>query len=406
VKATISNTLIKQLQPAPKPFEVRDDRLPGFVLRVQPSGVMTYYVQYARGRRKKIGAAANMKPDAARDEVRRELSLHQLGMETRLENGAAPRSQTLRSFIDEEFAAWAAAHLRTADHTVQVLRNQFANFLDHKLDDITPRLVDRWAVKRIAGGTKPATVNRYVDDLKAALNKAAQWGAVEANPIASLRRRKVDALAAPRFLSQAEHDALIKALDAREEKLREQRATANRWSSARGYELMPSLSQQAFADHLKPIVLLSLHTGMRRGEVFNLKWSDVDFERGVLTIHGATAKSGRTRHLPLNEVALATIQNWRAQSDGAGYVFPSRNGDRLDNVKKAWAGVLKDAEIGGFRWHDLRHTFASWLVMRGVDLNTVRELLGHSDYKMTLRYAHLAPEHNAAAAAKLVGAAV
>ena len=178
VKATISNTLIKQLKPAAKPFEVRDDRLPGFVLRMQPSGVMTYYVQYARGRRKKIGSVANMKPDAARDAVRRELSLHQLGMETRLGNGAAPKSHTLRSFIDEEFAAWAAAHMRTADATVQVLRNQFTGFLDHRLDDITPRLVDRWAVKRIAGGTKPASVNRYVDDLKAALNKAAQWGAV------------------------------------------------------------------------------------------------------------------------------------------------------------------------------------------------------------------------------------
>jgi integrase len=74
----------------------------------------------------------------------------------------------------------------------------------------------------------------------------------------------------------------------------------------------------------------------------------------------------------------------------------------LDDVKKSWYPVVKAAKLTGFRFHDLRHTFASKLVMLGIDLNTVRELLGHSDIKMTLRYAHLAPEHKAAAVAKLV----
>jgi site-specific recombinase XerD len=80
------------------------------------------------------------------------------------------------------------------------------------------------------------------------------------------------------------------------------------------------------------------------------------------------------------------------------FLFPSINGEKLfDMPKKPWLAALKEADITGFRWHDMRHHFASRLVMAGIDLNTVRELLGHSDLKMTLRYAHLAPEHKAAA---------
>jgi site-specific recombinase XerD len=83
-------------------------------------------------------------------------------------------------------------------------------------------------------------------------------------------------------------------------------------------------------------------------------------------------------------------------------VFPGKNGERFIHIKKSWGGVIDRAEINGFRFHDLRHHFASKLVMAGVDLNTVRELLGHADIEMTLRYAHLAPEHKAKAVAKLV----
>ncbi len=82
-------------------------------------------------------------------------------------------------------------------------------------------------------------------------------------------------------------------------------------------------------------------------------------------------------------------------------MFSGKVGKRLDNVRKAWAGILKDAGIVDFRWHDLRHDFASKLVMNGVPLNTVRELLGHTDLTTTLRYAHLAPDHKAEAVNRL-----
>ncbi len=161
-----------------------------------------------------------------------------------------------------------------------------------------------------------------------------------------------------------------------------------------------------FGDHLHPMVLTSLDSGIRKGELFGLSWHDVDLDTAILIIHGANAKSGRTRHVPLNEEALKVLAGWRAQAiELDGLVFPARNGGQFDNVRKSWAGVLSDAGITRFRWHDLRHTFASRLVMCGIDLNTVRELLGHASYQMTLRYAHLAPEHKAAAVARLVAPA-
>ena len=156
-----------------------------------------------------------------------------------------------------------------------------------------------------------------------------------------------------------------------------------------------------YGDHLTPMVLLSLNTGLRRGELFSLHWKDIAMHTKTLTVRGETAKTKQTRHLPLNAEALQVLMAWHQQSAGEDLVFPGKNGQRLDNVRKAWAGVLTAAGIVGFRWHDLRHTFASKLVMAGVPLNTVRELLGHTTPAMTLRYAHLAPDHKASAVERL-----
>ncbi|MES2219276.1 MAG: site-specific integrase [Pseudomonadota bacterium] len=133
-----------------------------------------------------------------------------------------------------------------------------------------------------------------------------------------------------------------------------------------------------------------------------MRWKNVNFDRAILTVEGETAKSGKTRHVPLNAIALQVLKDWQAQNSQTELVFSSHTGNPFNNVKKAWASILETASIQSFRWHDMRHHFASKLVMAGVDLNTVRELLGHSDIKMTLRYAHLAPEHKANAVAKLL----
>jgi integrase len=156
-------------------------------------------------------------------------------------------------------------------------------------------------------------------------------------------------------------------------------------------------------DHVTPIVLLALNTGLRKGEIFGLTWGDVNLVGAMVTVRGEGAKSGQTRYVPLNAEALKVISEWQAGGAADDLVFPGRgDGEPLDDIKKGWAPIVKAAKLEQFTFHDLRHTFASKLVMAGVDLNTVRELLGHADIKMTLRYAHLAPEHKAAAVAKLV----
>jgi len=140
-----------------------------------------------------------------------------------------------------------------------------------------------------------------------------------------------------------------------------------------------------------------MNTGVRRGELLSLRWSEVDFKGKQLTIKGTTAKNQQTRHIPLNVEALDVLKRWQEQAPDKTRVFPIDTG-----FKSAWAPLLVRAKITSFRWHDLRHHFASRLAQAGVPLNTIRDLLGHGSMAMTLRYAGLAPDQKADAVAKLV----
>jgi integrase len=187
------------------------------------------------------------------------------------------------------------------------------------------------------------------------------------------------------------------ALDAREEEIRDARDSHNDWLTTRKLEKKATLKNKEFADHLKPIILLSLSTGIRQSAVFSLEWGDINFTERNIMVRAANSKNEREYYVPMNDLAFETISRWKAQSKytaPGSLVFPSpQTGKVMDNCNTAWRHLLKRADIQNFRWHDMRHDFASQLVIAGVDLNTVRELMGHADMKMTLRYAHLAPEN-------------
>src|SRR3954453_18671300 len=218
MQAIISTALVKSLRPGAKPFEVRDTRVKGFLLRVQPSGSMTYYAEYGRGKRIAIGRSDVIAPDRARDRARDILASAQFG-EDPMEERRLAKAHTLGSFIDEVYEPWAEANLRSGAGTVARLRASFAEPLDKKLGDLTPWIIEKWRAGRIKDGVSAATINRDLSGLRAAVGRAVSWGLLEASPIATVKRSKIDVSRSPRFLSAGEESRLRAALDDREERL-------------------------------------------------------------------------------------------------------------------------------------------------------------------------------------------
>lgn len=399
MKTRITQRLINTLDAESKAYRVHDTQLPGFFIRVLPSGHMSYMVTWARNKAATLGRVGVLTLDQARTEAGRYLSdAHEHGEPLAVTQGRRSAAMpTLERFLTDTFEPWALVHHKDGANGCSAIRASFADLLHLRLDELNAKRIEKLRSDWLASGLKPSTVNRNVTRLRGLLSRAVEWGVLPEHPLAKLKQLRVDKRGRVRYLLPDEDQQLRSAMDSREEKIRADRDNGNEWRKARKKLLLPDLRECEYADHLKPMVLVAINTGLRRGELFNLRWADVDLVQKVLTVEGAGAKSGQTRHIPLNREALATLKAWKKQGRKTGYVFPGKGGQRLDNVNSAWAALLKDAGIEAFRWHDLRHTFASRLAMAGVPLNTIRELMGHSDIQMTLRYAHLAPDVKAQA---------
>jgi integrase len=355
----------------------------------------------------RIGKQEALSPAQARDEAillsARVIAGEDVQKEKKRERQAArfAKSRTLDGFLRNKYEPWVCSQRKTGTATIQRIRSNFAHLMDRSLNEISVWAIETWRSQQLKSGKAGTTINRDVIALKACLSKAVEWEVLDAHPLRKLRPIKTDKLPCVRYLTKGEEDALRNALRRRDDRIRNKRRNGNGWRRMRHVAELPDLADQHYADHLRPMVLLTLNTGLRRGEIFCLQWADVDLSRNIMTIRGGTAKSGTTRHIPLNPEVALTLQRWKSSTTYSDWVFPAKDGGRLTSIRTSWHTVLRDAKINDFRWHDLRHHFASRLVMTGVDLNTVRELLGHSDLSMTLRYAHLSPEHKAEAVARL-----
>ena len=240
-----------------------------------------------------------------------------------------------------------------------------AEFGNLKVRDLNIMIVERYQTRHLST-RKPATTNRMLACLKHMLTKAVDWDMASEETLKQVRKVK--------FLK--EDNKRLKFLDVNE-----------------CQRLISCCSK-----HLKPIVITALNTGMRRGEILSLKWEQVDLRHGYISL--VDTKSGEGREISINKT-LQELFEQMPHSIESIYVFTDENGNPYKGVKRSYNTALRNAEIYGATFHTLRHTFASHLVMAGVDLPSVQELLGHKSLNMTLRYSHLAPEHKTRAVKKL-----
>lgn len=230
--------------------------------------------------------------------------------------------------------------------------------VDINMDVLRPFVQDRKQVDRVAN----ATINRALEIVRRVLYLARDdWEWI-------LRVPKIRMLKEPkrrvRFLTNEEADRLIAALPA----------------------------------HLEPVVRFALATGCRMREILSLEWRRVDFNRRVSWLDHGTTKNGDGRGIPLNRDAVLALRSVQGHHERWCFTY---QGKAMDKVGSAWKRALKRTGIENFRFHDLRHTWASWHVMNGTGLQELMELGGWKSYEMVLRYAHLAPEHLSNAATRI-----
>jgi integrase len=405
MKTRLTQLYVSNLKPPQKAYWITDEGCPNLRLHVGTSSKV-WYVCYRedgdiRKKSYKLGTTQQLLSVAFAREAAADF-LHKLKKGETPQKKKAPEKLTLRDFLKNYYEPWILTNHRSGKQTLSMLRAAFKDFLNTPICDLRIKDVDKWRQERLKSGTKTATCNRRITELKAALSWGLKLEHIKENPLTKLEKLKEhDSEAKIRYLTDEERERLMNAIDAREKRIRAGRASHNEWLNTREYEAMPELSGE-FADYLKPMILISLQTGIRQGSLFSLRWSDIDFVSQTFQIRPVSNKPGKLLNLPMNSKVVSVLSAWKEQNSYTGpddLVFPSPvTGNRLSNVKIAWSGILKYAGIQNFRWHDMRHDFASQLVMKGVDLNTVRELMGHAEMKMTLRYAHLAPKNKLRAA--------
>ena len=415
MKKKLTNRLIDTLKPKEKYYKVWDLDLTGLFLRVLPSGTMTYALSYrlnGKANEYNLGRHGSITPTQARELAREKAGELAKGIDVQVAKKTArmeeqrKKFKTLGVFVEDKYQPWVMTAHRDGNKTLKRLTLNFSQWFDKPMDSINAWLVTNWRTGRLngVGGRKPVcalTVERDVTILHGVLTRAVEWDILDKHPLAGLKPLKTDNNPTVRYLSEDEEQCLRNALDKRQEKHRKKRIRYNTWLIERGLEPLPLMNDR-FSDHLAPMVLLNLNTGMRRGELFRLRWDCVDLGRKLLTVEGKGAKSGNTRHIDLNDEALRVLTAWRNQAEGVGLVFPNpKTGKQFGNICSSWKTVRKASGIKKFRFHDLRHTFASNLVMKGASLYVVKELLGHKSIETTQRYAHLSPEHKAEAVALL-----
>ena len=367
----LTDAAIARLRPRDREYTVWDTRTPGLGVRVRPSGGRSWVLLVsAGGRSKRVSFGPTALKGVA--EARRECRTRQAEPEP---EAAAEPTHAVPLFRDFVAGPWKKAHFDGYKHSsrrgISALLNGrlLPAFGLRPLDRITPARVRKWFDE--FSRTAPGNANHGLATLRQIMNFAVACGHIDVNPVRGLKMNRRPALT--RFLSREEVARLHDVLDRQTRKGGRQQAD---------------------------IIRLLMLTGCRRGEIVNLRWSEVREDALVL----ADSKTG-PRRVPLSAAARCILE--RQSRNGSPFVFPSPvNPERpRSHELPLWNRVRREAGVEDVRLHDLRHTFASHAVMNGVPVPVVSRLLGHSNTRMTLRYAHLG-DREVAAAARRVGEAL
>jgi len=275
------------------------------------------------------------------------------------------RKKPIKEFIVEFLDSYKATTKPRTYVRYRAVLDHFQEFLDHRpsliaLIQITPHHIENYKIERLDHVT-PKTVNFELGVLRTFFYHARMFGFIKTNPVTQVKHVRTSRKP-PRFFSKGE---IQKIFDACEE---DERA----------------------------IFATLLYTGMRRGELRHLEWDDFDFEHGMISIRVKDywePKGGRSREIPIHEKLLPILKQHHESNGANRWVFSKPNGEQIDHLWRRFQRILKKAGLDGETVHTFRHTFASHLVMAGVDLPTIQKLMGHSNISTTMIYAHLAPDH-------------
>jgi len=264
---------------------------------------------------------------------------------------------------------YSRVNKKSWESDVGYVKNLNRHFGGKYLSEITPRMIEDYKAKRLEDGVTPCTVNHELACMKCLFSKAIEWDKATENPVKKVKLFKENNQRV-RFLEKEELKLLL----------------------------------DACREPVRSIVVFAVNTGMRLSEITNLEWSDIDLARKLIVVKNT--KNGEMRYIPIGDILMNLLSNLydaKRRGNSSPYVFGNLKGERYRRftISHWFSQALKKAGIKDFRFHDLRHTFASHLVMAGADIMTVRELLGHKTLTMTLRYSHLSPNFKRQAIALL-----
>ncbi|MCH8136128.1 MAG: site-specific integrase [Proteobacteria bacterium] len=390
----LTETSVSKLLPADRRYDIRDHQISNLYLTVYPSGKRTWVFRYraaGKSKRYRIGDGDSISPTKARTKAKTLAGAIAIGLDPNIEKQAERRKArkvkegTLRAFIEDRYEPWALIERKSGAETVASIKSGFSFLLNKPMESVTHWEMEKWRKERHKAGISPSTTNRQIAALRACMSKAVEWEVIDSHPLQGLKPARVDKTSVIRIIDESEEKRLRRALRTRDKEMRSQRMSGNEWRHKRHHELMPEFGH--FVDHLEPMVLLALNTGMRRGEILHLRWSDVG--QNEIVVQGATTKSSQTRTIPLNAESKSILERWSSNSE---WVFPGPNESPLTTVKRSWGGIREIANLPALRFHDLRHTFATNILRRGADIKTVSALLGHADIATTTKYLHATDE--------------